>query len=68
MEINWNDGTFTLYDKSYGVKSFKEWFTKNYQPLIPRYYVGNGRYDWKSIFSDCNNNGIMEIYKIEKHD
>lgn len=68
MNIEWNTMTFTLYGKPYEVKVFKQWYRRNYQPLMHKYHVINGIYDWQSIMSDAHQNGIIEIFKTEHND
>jgi len=44
---------------------FKLWFIGNYQPLLAKYHVKKGTYDWHHILSDVQNNGIIEIFERE---
>ena len=60
MEIK-ND-TIRYRGKNLSFKLFKRWVYKFFQPVIGKYRIGLGRYDWQSVVSDMARNGAIEIF------
>ena len=65
MNIDYEKEIISIRGKGYPLGDFKKWFILNYQPLLAKYHVKRNIYDWQSILTDVQQNGIIELYESE---
>ncbi len=66
MKIDYINEVLSIRGRNFPFASFREWFMSNYQPLLPKYHVKKGVFDWHSVLSDVQKNGIIEIFESDK--
>jgi len=66
MKIDYNNETLAIRGRIFTLGSLKEWFIKNYQPLLHKYHIKGNTFDWHAVISDIQQNGIIEIFESDK--
>lgn len=67
MKIDYRNETLAIKGSVYTMESFKVWYMKNYQSILHKYHVKGNVFDWHSILSDVQQNGIIEIFNEENN-